>query len=112
MKLDRQLQDDVQAVENGDVVRRCRSCGWPILDCGTPAYLEWCDSMRRLLVLKTVQPEHCHRSCFIAAVTAETATKLDGSFRNSALRRSTKVEFPRRRQHVTAPTAAMMSCSA
>ena len=110
MNPDRQLQDDVQAVETGKLIK-CRSCGSPIRDCDTSIFVAWCDSMRRLLVLKTVQPEQCHRSCFVAAVTAETATKLDGSFHYSALRRSTKVEFPRRRQHVTVPTAAMMSCS-
>ena len=111
MKLDTQLQDDVQAVETRDFVQKCRSCGWPIRDCGTPAYLDWCDSMHRLLILKTVQPEQCHRSCFIAALMAETASEPDGSSRNMALRRSTKFEFARRRQHAAVPAAAMASCA-
>jgi len=74
MAFDSQFFDAGEAID-AFVTKTCRRCGEPIQDCDGPAFREWCDSMRRLLVMKTLQPEQCHQQCFVAALTADTAPK-------------------------------------
>jgi hypothetical protein len=54
-------------------MNRCRSCGLAIGDHDTARYREWCGSMRRLLILRMVQPEDYHRDCFVNCMVAEEA---------------------------------------
>lgn len=46
----------------------CKRCGQPIEDEIVSSRVEWCSSMRRLLILHDVQPEEYHRKCFIGAM--------------------------------------------
>lgn len=56
-------------------MKMCRSCGLVIGDHDTSRRRAWCGSMRRLLVLQTVQPEDYHRDCFVNRIVARDAVE-------------------------------------
>jgi hypothetical protein len=90
-------------------MKMCRTCGLPIQEFGKTDYRKWCDSMHRLLILKTVQPEQCHRNCFMTAITTESASPIDGSIFYSEKRCSTGDKLPARRNYVKPSTAIFAS---
>jgi hypothetical protein len=61
-------------------MNKCRSCGLVIEDQGTAEHRQWCGSMRRILIIKTVQPENYHRHCFVnSAVVEDTSVARAGA---------------------------------
>jgi hypothetical protein len=59
--------------------------------------MKWCESMRRLFILKGVEPEECHRDCFITALTLEPAPEQNGFCLDGDSRRSCRVSKAGRR---------------
>ena len=43
----------------------CPGCHFPITDLESTKRRQWCQSIRRLLILKAIQPEDYHEDCFM-----------------------------------------------